>query len=62
MDTVARTHNRVALPTHNYVGRGSHTTVHADLAYGGLPSIQQKLFTPFTALSYFEIKLVNSKF
>ena len=30
-----RTHNRVARPTQNYVGRGSHTTVHADLAYGG---------------------------
>ena len=27
--------NRVARPTQNYVGRGSHTTVHADLAYGG---------------------------
>lgn len=30
-----RRHNRVARPTQNYVGRGSHTTVHADLAYGG---------------------------
>ena len=28
-------YNRVARPTQNYVGRGSHTTVHADLAYGG---------------------------
>ena len=28
-------HNRVARPTQNYVGTGSHTTVHADLAYGG---------------------------
>ena len=27
--------NRVARPTQDYVGRGSHTTVHADLAYGG---------------------------
>ena len=32
-------YNRVARPTQNYIGCASHTTVHADLAYGGLLSL-----------------------
>ena len=33
--TAPHAHNRVARPTQDYVGGGSHTTVHAGHAYSG---------------------------